>query len=301
LNNHRVPRDHLQNFCGLENESNDNVFKNQTGNSVLYFLDPFGVLNPNSTSICLSDCPNATVWATPENAICDYGVEVENMIELSNTIADGTCSPYSYSSLPLFGRCIPIQPIPENFLNETISVGNTTISLNSILTAGQAETAQAISEVGTTWPILAAGAGTAIILSFIWLYLAQFVVGAFVWLCITLVNLVLIGAAIGSYLYWNSRKVAYESGTLPSGLMSIITPLGDFTPELPFLSSRSPATSQDVEKAMIIFIVLVTLAAIIFLITIAMIKRIRLAIRIINEASEAFRKMPGISNFKFNK
>jgi solute carrier family 44 protein 1 (choline transporter-like protein)/choline transporter-like protein 2/4/5 len=273
---------------------------------VLYYIDPFAVTSPNATFVCLAACPTNTTFSTPETAICEYGFRPKNMVDLVDSVKNETCSPYTYQSESVLGRCVPTQPIPSELLAQTVSFGNYTVSLQSLLDRGRDGYIKIVADLSFTWPMLAAAAGTGIIISFIWLFMAQYIVGPFVWLSVFVMNVVLAGLAALSYFYWNSRKVAFDTNTLPSGIVSVGTnmlpgsatnAIGNYTisKEIPFLSSQTAATANEVQTAFIVFVTLVTLFGIFLLITIAMIKRIKLAIEIINEASQAFLKMPGIS------
>jgi solute carrier family 44 protein 1 (choline transporter-like protein)/choline transporter-like protein 2/4/5 len=180
-------------------------------------------------------------------------------------------------------------------VSQTVSVGNTTISLDLLLNQGKDTAIQAVADLYVTWPIFAVGAATAIVISFFWLFLAQYVVGMFVWISMIAINLIAVFSSILLYLYWNSRKVAFANGTLPSGIATANTPWGNFTQEISFFSSKSTVTQNEVNISFGVFITSCVCTVILLLVTIAMIKRIRLAIQIINETSKAFVKMPGIS------
>jgi hypothetical protein len=142
--------------------------------------------------------------------------------------------------------------------------------------------------------VFAVGAATAIVISFLWLYMAQFIVGPFVWISILAINLIAIASSILLYFYWNSRRVAFQNGTVASGIASTTTPWGNFSQEVPFLATNTAVTQNEVNIAFGVFVTFVVLTSLLLLITIAMIKRIRLAVQIINEASKAFLKLPGI-------
>ena len=292
-----IPRDNLNSFCGVDNVNASNPFANQTGKPVLYYLDPFAAAQreDNLTFVCLSACPNVTAFTAPDTAICEYGPQPANITEFIVKVQQEKCSPYTYKSKPILHRCIPLEPIPPNFLNSTASVGNTTVSINGLLTKGRDTAIQAVADLYITWPFLAVGAGTAIVLSFMWLFFAHYFVGLFVWVTIFMTNAVFIVGTVFLYLYWNSRKVAYDNNTFPTGLFQSTTPWGDFSTNIPYLATQTVISAADVRNSMISFIIILVLTVLIFLVSIAMVKRIRMAIEIIREASQAFLKMPSLS------
>ncbi|KAI8900388.1 plasma-membrane choline transporter-domain-containing protein [Globomyces pollinis-pini] len=291
-----VPKDSLGNFCGDENAKLNGSYANQTSQPYLYYLDPFQAGQPNASSICISSCPNTTelLLSSPQKMPCVYGI-VADILTARDLIDTQKCSPYIYSSAPVLNRCVPIASIPEEMVNETISIGNTKISLSEILSSGKSTVMQVVADFKETWKVFAAAAGTAIILSFVWLFIAQYIIGLFVWLSITLVNLIGIACSVLLYFYWQSRLTSFKTGTGASGVASLNIPgIGSVNQTIPFLDTKTPAKEQEVTVAMVIFIVFAVVASLILLITIAMIKRIRMAIQIINEAALAFRKLPGV-------
>ncbi len=102
-------------------------------------MDPFSITDANATFICISECPTATVMSTPANAFCAYGVKPTNAIELAAQVNIQRCSPYKYSSISVLNRCIPNAPIDPSFFNTTVSAGNTTISISSLINSGREE------------------------------------------------------------------------------------------------------------------------------------------------------------------
>ena len=292
-----IPRDNLNSFCGINNVNSSNPYANQTGKPVLYYLDPFAAAQreDNLTFVCLSACPNVTTLTTPETAICEYGPQPANISEFVQKVQAEKCSPYTYKSKPLLHRCIPLEAIPPAFLNNTASFGNTTVSVNSLLTNGRDTAIQAVADLYITWPFLAVGSGTAVVLSFLWLFFAHYFVGAFVWFTIIATNLVFMVGTAFLYLYWNSRKIAYETNSFPTGLFEASTPWGSFSKNIPYLNTQTVISAADVRNSMISFIIILVFTVIIFLVSIAMIKRVRMAIEIIKEASQAFLKMPSLS------
>jgi hypothetical protein len=144
---------------------------------------------------------------------------------------------------------------------------------------------------------LAACGGTALIISIIWLFIAQYVVGPFVWLSILVLNAGCIAGSVLLYFYYNSRVTAFNSNSNASGAINITLSSYSYQNNLGFLDTTTKITQSDVNLALGIFIAVVIITAIILLITLVMLKRISMAVQIINEASQAFRSLPGIQFF----
>lgn len=145
--------------------------------------------------------------------------------------------------------------------------------------------------------MLLACCGSALVICVLWLSLAQYLVGPFVWLSLFVVNSVCILASALLYFYWNSRRVAFADGSGASGVINVTVAGFTLNQNLAFLSQTATVTQDQVNLALGIFIAVVVITVVILLVTITMIRRIKMAIEIINEASRAFRKLPGIQLF----
>lgn len=299
-----APQDYLGNYCGMTLNGNgtgnaSNPYSDQSSKPYLYYINPFTLTGPNSTFICVSSCPNTTALVTTyPSAPCRYNLSPQSASDLAVYVAYDTCAPYQYASTPVLQRCVPTQAIDPSFYNSTISAGGTTISVNDLVNSGRQTGERAVSDLNTTWPLLLICAGTAIIISIIWLYVAQYFVGPFVWLSILFFNIISIASTILLYFYYNSRSTAYNNGTTATGSVNITIPgvSYSYTNKLGFLDTSVSISKFDVDLALGIFITVLILTIIFLCVTVFMIKRIKMAIEIINEASQAFRKLPGIRN-----
>ena len=195
---------------------------------------------------------------------------------------------------PILQRCVPSQAIDPSFYNSTISAGNTSISVSSMVHSGIDVSQIAISDVYTTWPLLVVCCFTAIAISILWLFIAQFFVGIFVWGSMLLINIVSIAATIILYFYYNSRNTAFKSGSTASGTVDINAFGVSVNQTIGFLNTTTVITQSDVNVALGVFIGVLIATIIIILVSIFMIKRIKIAIQVIHEASTAFRSLPGI-------
>ncbi|KAJ2993986.1 hypothetical protein HDV02_001921 [Globomyces sp. JEL0801] len=290
-----LPKDYLGNFCGYDNsKENPNVYANQTGSPNLYLLDIFNsTTNPNATAICVPNCPTENILLVNSTSIdlanlrCQYGV-VPDLSNYESLIESKVCTPYLYASTPILSRCVPTKPIPDSMVKEiSVGVGNNTISLDSILSTGQST----ITDFASTWKLFAAAAVTAIFLSFVWLRVSSFIVGPFIYLSILIVNLFALGTTGLLYLFWQSRITAIKN----NGIATPITIPGiNQTIDPSMISISTKVVQQDVTNSMIVFIVSCVVTGIIVLLTIAMLKRIKIAIQIISEAAKALRALPGV-------
>ncbi|KAJ3360420.1 hypothetical protein HDU91_004599 [Kappamyces sp. JEL0680] len=204
------------------------------------------------------------------------------------------CAPYVYESTSVMKRCIPSGSIPAELYNQTVSSGATSLNVANLYSQGLSYSTRAVSDLHTTWPLLVVCLATAIFLSIVWLYAAQLFIAPFIWLSILFLNGIMIVGTILLYFYYNSRKVAFNSGNTANGAVNITVGGYSFNQNLAFLSSSALVTQNDVNIALGIFVTVLVLTVLFLLVTLVMIKRVKMAIEIIKEASQAFRHLPGI-------
>ncbi|KAH6585649.1 hypothetical protein BASA61_006766 [Batrachochytrium salamandrivorans] len=202
-----APIDYLDEYCGANNSMTNSSLYDLTSKPYLYYIDPVAL----SPAVCISACPNITVLTvTPSTGICTYS-STPSILNYTSYINTGMCSAYIYKSSPILNRCVPTESIPSIYINQTVSSGNTTISANGILTAGRSYAIQAITDIFTTWPVIATFLAISLALCFIWLLLMQWLAGVFVWLILLLSNIVMIGVSCWLYFYWKAKLNAYNS------------------------------------------------------------------------------------------
>ena len=294
----RVPKDYLGNYCGIKNSGN-NSFADRTNYPNLYYLNPFNLNGTNATYICVASCPSTTQFSGFANATCRYDISPVSPIELATYVAYDTCAPYTYESNPILQRCVPTKAIDPSYYNTTISVGNSSISVSTMVHSGVESAQYAIADIYTTWPLLVVCCFTAIFISIMWLYVAQYFVRIFVWGAIILINVISIAASIILYFYYDSRKVAFSSNSTASGTININSYGVSVNQTVGFLNTSTVITQSDVNVALGIFLAVLISTIIIILVSIFMVKRVKIAIQVINEASTAFRSLPGIRKQSF--
>jgi solute carrier family 44 (choline transporter-like protein), member 1 len=109
-----------------------------------------------------------------------------------------------------------------------------------------------------------------------------------------MLNVVAVISTIILGFFWSNRRTAFNNGTAASSQVDITAAGYTISDNLSFLSSNAVVTNWEVNLAFGIFVTVAICTGLFLLITIVMVRKIRMAIEIINEASEAFRSLPGI-------
>jgi hypothetical protein len=256
------------NRCGYNNSGNSSSVDN-TNKTALYFIDPISL----TTSVCLTSCPSSAAVATYASAICLAGVTA-TLSNYATLVSNYTCAAYNYTSSATLGVCIPdISTITSSMIAASASAGNSSVSASNLMSAAVSTPIQLMADLSQTWPVLIGAAVGALILSFLWLFIIQWFGAVFVWITILAFNVVGIAGAIWLYFYWQSA----------------ITKAG---------SSALTTSNYEVTAAFSAFIAVSCLAGIFLIITIALLKKIQIAVEIIKEATKAVRAMPLIGKFK---
>jgi len=210
--------------------------------------------------------------------------------------------PFMYKSSSVAQRCIPTEPLPTSVYNFSITIGNEAISVQSLANGASTLSSQVAGELYNTWPLLAVAAVATIIVTYLWIVVLQFFVGPFVVLTLTTINAVAILSTGLLYLYWQNAKAildAKQSGSynsiLANGTSVNFGKLGSYNVNVSGyipINSGLTLNQKEVEIVFWVFVAFAVIASIIFLLTIAMIKRIKIAVQTIKEASRAFSSMP---------
>ncbi|KAJ8327466.1 hypothetical protein QVD99_007994 [Batrachochytrium dendrobatidis] len=278
-----TPTDYLGEFCGMNNTVLNASLSDLSTKPYLYYLNPVEL----NYAVCIASCPNITIaTVTPSTGICIYSA-TPSILNYTSYMSDQTCSSYIYKSTPVLGRCVPIEPIPSVYVNQTFTAGNATISTNAILTAGRSYAVQAVTDLWSTWPVIATFIAIALVLCFLWLIFMQWMAGIFVWTVILLSNVIMIGVSVWLYYYWQGRLKDYNNSGSSSSNSTTSYSIGG-----QILSAKNEVVASEV-----IFIVCAVVAGLLLLITIAIFKRVRIAIQIIKESSRALLTMPLIVLF----
>ncbi|KAJ3183552.1 hypothetical protein HK101_009872 [Irineochytrium annulatum] len=270
-------QDSFGNYCGGR-ALNVSTGVNTTLLPYAYYFNP---LEPwIDSAVCVSSCPTTTDPTTPNNAICVYN-HTTTWETLLQDIVDGTCAPFIFASEPIFNRCVPIDPIPANvsreILNFALNISVEGVSAGSLVTSTSSIAQNVFADVEKTkWYILGS-AGVAVFLTLVWLLLLRAIAKTMVWATIVIIDLMFAGAAVALYFYSQSQKQVYLYGTSPG---------------------HDSWTQKTIYESCLyssycfagIFVLMVIL-------TLAMARRIKIAIVIIEETAKAVGKMPFIMFF----
>ncbi|KAI8906402.1 plasma-membrane choline transporter-domain-containing protein [Gorgonomyces haynaldii] len=279
-----VPKDYLGNYCGINNSAAFDF----TNKPYLYYLNPFNISNPR---ICVASCPNVTqVVANPTNYLCKYGVTA-TVGTAASLVSAGDCAAYNYYSSAVLNRCLPAEPIPTAVVNTSVQIAGTTLSVSNLISASTTLSVQVSHELSITWPLIAIACAASILVTYFWVVIMQLFVDLFVWLTILLTNVVAILCAVFLYLYWQNQlalQTAKKTGQYTSVLANGTT--------INFGSS-SLNVNNEIQYVFYTFIAIAVIAGLILLFSIAMARRVAMAIRILKEASGIFARMKTILLF----
>ncbi|KAJ3043032.1 hypothetical protein HDV00_005939 [Rhizophlyctis rosea] len=272
------PRDYNDQYCGTAKNPNTSITSyDLTNRSVLFFFDP---TSPDSSvTVCIEQCPNITAAATPSTAICKYDVDTSTLTAatLQSEIDAGNCAAEIYGSTPILDRCVPTEPLPEAFGTLSIGVNNKSVSINSLVDMGRDTATKSVSDIKAAWYYLAAAPFAALLIAFIWLVLMRIFAGLIVWLTVIAANLACIVGAVFLGFYWWSRKRAVDEANSSDG------------------TGATDTQKWEMWGTLIGLIVVGVIALILLIVTLVLVKRIRIAIQIIKEAGRAIWAMPLIA------
>ncbi|CAF0775776.1 unnamed protein product [Rotaria sp. Silwood1] len=247
-----------------------------------------------TTQVCVQQCPNKTTYYKfpnyYENRICKYDVNAtdNNNEKLVN---DGQCALYIIASKPLFGRCIPeeiqtlansiIEVSDDNGRNQTVLDSNGKPLNGTHLVQGVKYLIDLLNlkQIGvflvedftTSWKYILIALAFAAIVSFVWIVLMRWLAKPVVWLGIILF-IFLLGVITGlSFYEFNQLRKKNDN--------QIIT-------EFKFIADANYYRSLPITW-LIIGIISGLLLLISLLILLAILKRLRIALAILKEASKA--------------
>ncbi|KAJ3074662.1 hypothetical protein HDU98_010658 [Podochytrium sp. JEL0797] len=254
-----LPIDYHGNRCGTDVTFNG---VNLLNLPYLYYTNP---VSPTTfPSVCVASCPTATVSPSSSFYICDYGVNpYAGGQSLSSLSSDFTCAAIIIKSQEIAGRCIP------NDTSIAFSSKSLTTASNTLQTV--------IQDVEKCWPLYIGAVFLSLILSFVWCYFLRIAAKPMVWTTVILVNILLGGISLFCYYFWKQKEYLLFESTVPGH---------DATPvEWEYQTARAGC------------FLFAALFVICVLLTIFMIKKIRIACEVLKEASTAIGKMPIIIFF----
>ena len=117
----------------------------------------------------------------------------------------------------------------------------------------------------------------------------QFMAGIFVWTTLVTINIVFTASSFWLLLYWqvknNQLHDQFYEQLLPDAVSQLIQVQNSY---------NSFSTPYQIQLLSIGFYAMIIMTTLIFLLSLAMIKRVKIAVAIIEETSRAIAKMPWI-------
>ncbi|ORZ33107.1 plasma-membrane choline transporter-domain-containing protein [Catenaria anguillulae PL171] len=260
------------NLCGSMNPAVNGIAAfDATNKPYLHYMNP--LVDP-VVKVCVEKCP------VSQQIVCVYGATPStNLVTLNQQRANGTCFPALADTQNVFYRCVPVNAI--NLAAEQALNSNSTASRIANVVATDMNASEMATKISQTladsWPVILGMSGVALVISFVWLLLLNFFAGPLVWLTVILANISM--GAITAFV-WSNWNAVRTGGQVR-------------------LTGNSTLDTQMYNQTTLLIIGVITgvVFAVIFLISIAARRRIKLAIVIIRETSKAVRVMPMIFLF----
>jgi hypothetical protein len=251
-------------------------------NTKLYYFSPFNIAN--SFAVCVSSCPNSTELATPETAICDYGIVPTDDADLAQLISQDKCVSLLVNSVDILDRCIPVDPVPLSMLDSLTTMNYTingySTNLASLMSKAQNIALKFAKDVTKTWPYIIGALGACMIICFVWIFLLRWITGLLVWMSIIAVNIAMLALSIWLFFVWRDKKDWYDA--------------------IPVIY-RTTSDKNTYNGYVTAFIVAAVLTGLLILISIGIRKKVAMAIEIIKIASKSITAMPFILLLPFFK
>lgn len=294
------PTDSRGQVCGIGEYENK---------SLLLFFDLTRCATPKviatgcrTPQVCVEKCPSKNWFYNPviednslrPDLICQNGVDPFDTSEtVSSLVTNDKCAYYYIESEPLGRRCIPLDVAShtESIFkaidatlkqNENWGPINHFAVLKALFKAMKYvirfATFQKVAEgvfqdVQTSWWVMLAGFGVAMVVSFIWILLLRFISGFMIWFSL----IAFIGlSGFGSYYTFNKYL------TLRNGINNSTMSQTEVEFTLEFTKYAELETTW-----LILFIIIVTIFVVCMFILIFLRKRIKIAIALIGQASKA--------------
>lgn len=220
--------------------------------------------------------------SSDESPPTDFGID--KLQPLVDLLWAEECNVYLIESDPIAHRCLPVpadygdleqeqlsrkRGIMGRSSNESETTNSTTDFTKKADAHAPASFSKLMAEIGGAWRILIFMAFLATVLAFTYLILLRFFSGPIIWSMIGLLNGLLIGLTVFVFLQWQFYND--PANEKPAGETLI---------------------NETAEFWMAILIVAGLIALIVLCITLFLFKRIRLAVKLLGEATKAITKLP---------
>ncbi|KAJ8039263.1 Choline transporter-like protein 2 [Holothuria leucospilota] len=315
------PTDYRGQVCGRDQEVKDKPLLFYFDYMACAQLTTLLEFSCNTPQICVTDCPNYsyfpyTVVAIPApmpglieikwtQLICDYGFDPQEEYEtgsyqgidgLDQMFRDEKCASYYLPQTEYGQRCVPTFLVKAASVVGNVMLENTSMANTSIITPagnfGNATTLEAAlsgileifmevqnilevtyKDIVSSWPVIIVGLFIGMLLAMLYIMLMRWVAGIIVWFTIIALNAVVAAGTGYSFYYWKYLE-SIQGSDRPFELTTNV---------LSLLRTRT--------TWLILGCVLGTITAILFVITLCLCNRIRIAVALIKEASRAVGSM----------
>ncbi|KAI9005278.1 plasma-membrane choline transporter-domain-containing protein [Gaertneriomyces semiglobifer] len=277
-------RDSEGNLCG--SNIGDDSTRDLSTRRQLYYLD----LGDSGTArVCINSCP--TVTAQEDVIVCWYDVNPVTPAEKAAALADGTCVT-TMASKSVLNRCIPSILLSD--IRAASDAANANQELSSLTTPPSwgatlsrdlnARNLASIvfQDLVENWWVIVICMGGSFVLSYVWLLLLSLAAGFIIWLTITL--LLASSWGLTAYCIYNYVRIT----VLHQGLWK--TGWGGLD-----------AAFYNEKLLLGLGIGVGVVAAILTIVILCLIGRIRLATQVLREAGKAVRAMPSVLFFPLMK
>ncbi|XP_043225638.1 choline transporter-like protein 4 isoform X2 [Amphibalanus amphitrite] len=282
----------------------------------LHFFDISKCANPivflagcPTHQVCVNECPSTNFFATPFGAkeeLCVeevrrrfYCVPGVNATERSTagsftrtcqSLLQRDCAPYTVSSAPIMGRCVPTLGFHQAVNGTLVDSNNKTmgdLTLDKILDAcknlGAVLKLKGYSEeIGkdfqSSWWVIVTALIVCMCVSLLWILLMRWITPVMVWVSLFGSLAAIIYGCVYTYLRYDYLR--QEQSAPPSAGDERALTVRAFT-------ANAGSLLADKDTWLAFFIVLVVLGVILLLLIAILFKRLRIAIEVIEEASKA--------------
>jgi choline transporter-like protein 2/4/5 len=273
-------------------------------------------------SICLADCPPA--GTSTIKYVCDYpttenGAPAEMVEDLSkwkdadydyfaklsvelmaqSVAMSGPCYPVllnsssAYWSCQYFGALMDLTNVTGDAPNTTgVDSNFVEGALNDYLGEPVEVMQRYIADLELGWPVVVVGGLVVpVILSFVWLFLMRYMAAFFAYLVLILLNLTCIAVTI---------MTAVKAGVIGDDAISAVTGVAgeDAIASMETASGTSLDASESNKEVLYVgFIVMIIVSVLMFLFTLVIFPRLRIAIKVLQVASKAIIATPSVVLF----
>ncbi|KAK9804898.1 hypothetical protein WJX72_010746 [[Myrmecia] bisecta] len=253
--------------------------------------DYFGALNTTTNSNCTSGI-DPTFDKYKDNFVSNTtGAQFcGQLAQLTSQFpSKGPCYAVWAQTVPWFNRCVPLLPADVRsklISSAAASSGSKAYSgISSGFNTNSARLKRYIADIGKAkWLIIIAGLVGGLVLSCVWMLILRMFAGLLVWLTVFASNLLFIACCI--FCYSKAGLMASHGGEVGKAIAASLSQVGESDP-----------SESDRKVWAIVAYMMTALTVLLFLFTLVMIKRLKIAIACLKVAAQAISTMPSILFF----